>query len=72
MLAHMAESMALVAAEALAGEITHTLDYLMMPRATYTNPQIASFGYTDAGASPDKSDVTKSAFPFVANAKHTP
>ncbi|MGF9649126.1 dihydrolipoyl dehydrogenase [Pseudarthrobacter oxydans] len=69
MLAHAAESMALVAAEALAGEPTQALDYTMMPRATYTNPQIASFGYTDAEASDDNSEVTKTAFPFVANAK---
>jgi len=69
MLAHVAESMALVAAEALAGEPTQALDYTTMPRATYTNPQIASFGYTDAEASDDNSEVTKTAFPFVANAK---
>ncbi|UKA77676.1 dihydrolipoyl dehydrogenase [Arthrobacter sp. FW306-07-I] len=69
MLAHAAEAMALVAAEALAGEPTVPLDYLMMPRATYSNPQIASFGYTDNGLSPHGSEVKKTAFPFVANAK---
>lgn len=69
MLAHAAEAMALVAAEALAGEPTLPLDYLMMPRATYSNPQIASFGYTDQGVSPDGSEVKKTVFPFVANAK---
>lgn len=69
MLAHAAEAMALVAAEALAGEPTVPLDYVMMPRATYTNPQIASFGYTDNGNSPDGSEVKRTAFPFVANAK---
>lgn len=69
MLAHAAEAMALVAAEALAGEPTHPLDYLMMPRATYSNPQIASFGYAEDGTSPDGSEVKKTAFPFVANAK---
>lgn len=69
MLAHAAEAMALVAAESLAGETTHPLDYLMMPRATYSNPQIASFGYTDNGTSPDSSEVKKTSFPFVANAK---
>lgn len=69
MLAHAAEAMALVAAESLAGEPTLPLDYLMMPRATYSNPQIASFGYTDNGVAPDGSEVKKTSFPFVANAK---
>jgi dihydrolipoamide dehydrogenase len=69
MLAHAAEAMGLVAAEAVAGEPTHPLDYLMMPKATYSNPQIASFGYTENGTSPDGSEVTKTSFPFVANAK---
>lgn len=69
MLAHTAEAMALVAAEALAGEPTHPLDYLMMPRATYTSPQIASFGYSENGSSPAGSEVRKTVFPFVANAK---
>jgi dihydrolipoamide dehydrogenase len=69
MLAHAAESMGLVAAEALAGEPTHALNYLMMPRATYTNPQIASFGYSETGASADNTEVKKTSFPFVANAK---
>ncbi|OUM45542.1 dihydrolipoyl dehydrogenase [Arthrobacter sedimenti] len=69
MLAHAAEAMALVAAEALSGEPTQPLDYLMMPRATYSNPQIASFGYTENGSSPDASEVKRTIFPFVANAK---
>lgn len=69
MLAHAAEAMALVAAEALADEPTVPLDYLMMPRATYSNPQIASFGYTDNGVSPESSEVKKTTFPFLANAK---
>lgn len=69
MLAHAAEAMALVAAEALFGERTHPLDYLMMPRATYSNPQIASFGYIENGHSPAGSEVRKTVFPFVANAK---
>lgn len=69
MLAHAAEAMALVAAEALAGEETHPLDFHMMPRATYTNPQIASFGYSENGSAHAGSEVTKTMFPFVANAK---
>lgn len=27
-----------------------TLDYAMIPRATFCNPQVASFGYTEAQA----------------------
>ena len=46
-LAHVAEAQGIVAAETIAGAETHELgDYMMMPRATYCNPQVASFGYT--------------------------
>lgn len=47
-LAHIASAMGIVAAETIAGHPTRTLDYIMMPRATYCIPQVASFGYTEA------------------------
>jgi dihydrolipoamide dehydrogenase len=43
LLAHVASAMGVVAAETIAGVETIKLDYRMMPRATYTNPQVASF-----------------------------
>ncbi len=69
MLAHVASAMALVAAEAIAGVDTVTLDYKMMPRATYCQPQIASFGYTEAEAREAGYEINVSKFPFQANGK---
>jgi dihydrolipoamide dehydrogenase len=46
MLAHAAESMGIVAAETIADAETMELDYVMIPRATFCQPQIASFGWT--------------------------
>ncbi|MBO4275120.1 dihydrolipoyl dehydrogenase [Microbispora triticiradicis] len=69
MLAHAAESMGIVAAETTAGAETMELDYVMIPRATYCQPQIASFGYTEAQAREQGFDVKVVKFPFTANGK---
>jgi dihydrolipoamide dehydrogenase len=70
MLAHVAEAQGVVAAETLAGAETMTLgDYRMMPRATFCNPQVASFGLTEAQARAEGYDVKTSTFPFMANGK---
>ncbi len=69
MLAHVAETMAVVAAENIAGAPTVTLDFDMMPRATYCQPQVASFGYTEEGAKERGFDINVAKFPFQANGK---
>ncbi|GFJ83081.1 hypothetical protein Phou_072610 [Phytohabitans houttuyneae] len=69
MLAHAAESMGIVAAETIAGAETMELDYVMIPRATYCQPQIASFGWTEAQAREKGFDVRVAKFPFTANGK---
>ncbi|MEO3810429.1 dihydrolipoyl dehydrogenase [Sphaerisporangium sp. B11E5] len=69
MLAHAAEAMGIVAAETIAGAETMELDYVMIPRATYCQPQIASFGYTEAQAREKGFAVKVAKFPFTANAK---
>lgn len=69
MLAHVAETMGIIAAEVIAGEETPELDFIMMPRATYCNPQVASFGYTEAQAREAGYDINVAKFPFQANAK---
>ncbi|WP_433208942.1 dihydrolipoyl dehydrogenase [Dactylosporangium sp. CS-047395] len=69
MLAHAAESMGIVAAETIAGAETMELDYVMIPRATYCQPQVASFGWTEAQAREKGFDVKVSKFPFTANGK---
>ncbi|MCS0635139.1 dihydrolipoyl dehydrogenase [Streptomyces sp. LP05-1] len=69
MLAHTAEAMGVVAAETLADAETMELDYPMIPRATYCQPQIASFGWTEAQAKEKGFDVKVAKFPFMANGK---
>ncbi|NGO10436.1 dihydrolipoyl dehydrogenase [Streptomyces sp. HC44] len=69
MLAHAAEAMGIVAAETIAGAETMELEYVMIPRATFCQPQIASFGYTEAQAREKGYDVQVAKFPFTANGK---
>ncbi|WP_214415671.1 dihydrolipoyl dehydrogenase [Sphaerisporangium fuscum] len=69
MLAHAAESMGIVAAETIGDAETMELDYVMIPRATYCQPQIASFGFTEAQAREKGFDVKVAKFPFTANGK---
>ncbi|RJQ73788.1 dihydrolipoyl dehydrogenase [Pseudonocardiaceae bacterium YIM PH 21723] len=69
MLAHAAEAMGIIAAETIAGAETMELDYAMIPRATYCQPQIASFGWTEAQARDQGFDVQVAKFPFTANGK---
>jgi dihydrolipoamide dehydrogenase len=69
MLAHVGSAMGIVAAEVIAGAETVTLDYEMMPRATYCHPQIASFGLTEAQAKERGYSVKIGKFPFQANGK---
>jgi dihydrolipoamide dehydrogenase len=69
MLAHAAESMGIVAAETIADAETMELDYRMIPRTTYCQPQIASFGWTEAQAREQGFDLKVQKFPFAANGK---
>ncbi len=69
LLAHVAESMGIVAAETIAGAETMALDYVMMPRATFCQPQVASFGWTEEQAREQGFDVRVAKFPFTANGK---
>jgi dihydrolipoamide dehydrogenase len=68
-LAHTAEAMGVVAAETIAGVETMPINYDMIPRATYCQPQIGSFGYTEEQAKAKGYDVKVSKFPFQANGK---
>ncbi len=68
-LAHVAENMGIIAAENIAGVETVTLDYRFMPQATYCQPQIASFGYTEAQAREAGYELNIARFPWLANGK---
>ncbi len=69
MLAHAAEAMGIVAAETINGAETMPVNFDFVPRATYCNPQIASFGYSEAQAKEKGYDVKTASFPFSANGK---
>src|SRR5690625_4698652 len=69
MLAHTAEAMGVVAAETIAGAETMEIEFDFIPRATYCQPQIASFGYTEEQAKERGYDVKTAKFPFSANGK---
>ena len=68
-LAHVASAQGVVAVEHIAGMDTQSLDYTMMPRATYCQPQIASFGLTEAQAKEQGRQVRIGTFNAQANGK---
>lgn len=68
-LAHVAMVMGIVCSENIAGVETIELNYEMMPRATFSHPQVASFGMTEAQAEQRGYEVHVGRFPFLANGK---
>lgn len=69
MLAHVGSAQGIVCAENIAGAETVTLNYEMMPRVTYCQPQVASFGLTEKQAKERGYEVKVGRFPFQANGK---
>jgi dihydrolipoamide dehydrogenase len=68
-LAHVASAQGIVAAETIAGAETVLLDYESLPRCTYCQPQVASFGLTESQAVQRGHEVAVGRFPFLANGK---
>ncbi|ORB70565.1 dihydrolipoyl dehydrogenase [Mycobacterium scrofulaceum] len=68
-LAHVASAQGVIAAETIAGAPTMCLDYRMMPRVTFCQPQVASFGYTEDQARAAGRDIRVATFPMQASAK---
>ena len=68
-LAHVASAQGVAAAEHIAGRETQPLDYSLMPRATYCQPQIASFGLSEEEAGEQGYDVKVGKFNVQANGK---
>jgi len=68
-LAHVASAQALLAVETIAGHKTKPFDTNVMPRGTYTSPQVASFGLSEAKAQEQGLTVRVGKFPFLANGK---
>jgi dihydrolipoamide dehydrogenase len=69
MLAHVGSAQGIICAENIGGAETITLNYEMMPRATYCQPQVASFGMTETQAKERGYEVKIGRFPFIANGK---
>jgi dihydrolipoamide dehydrogenase len=69
MLAHVGSAMGLVAVEVIAGREPDSLVYEMMPRCVYSQPQVASFGYTEQLAREKGYEPSVGRFSFLANGK---
>ncbi len=69
MLAHKAEHEGVVCVEAIQGIATHPLDKGRIPACTYSRPQVASVGMTEAQALAAGRPVRVGRFPFRANGK---
>ena len=65
-LAHVASAQGVIAAEAIAGQKTAVLDYIQMPRATFSEPQVGSIGYTEKQAKEAGYTVKTGRFPLTA------
>jgi dihydrolipoamide dehydrogenase len=68
-LAHKASHEGVIAAEAIAGGHPHPMDVSNIPGCTYSRPQVASVGYTEAKAKELGRKVKVGKFPFIGNGK---
>jgi len=68
-LAHVASAEGIICVEKIAGVDPEPLDYKNIPGCTYTNPEIASCGYTEAAAREAGYDIKVGKFPFTASGK---
>jgi len=69
LLAHVASAQGILCADAMAGKKTAPINYQMIPRATYCQPQVASFGMSEAQAKAAGYEVKVGRSPFQANGK---
>lgn len=67
-LAHKASYEGKVAAEAISGEAAE-IDYLAIPAVVFSDPELASVGYSEAEAKDAGFDIQASKFPFGANGR---
>ena len=69
LLAHVATAQAVTAVEYIAGLNPAPIDYHLLPRAIYWEPQVASFGMTEAQARNHGIEIQIGRFPFSASGK---
>lgn len=67
-LAHKASYEGKIAAEAIAGHNAE-IDYLAIPAVVFSEPELASVGYTEQQAKEEGIEVTTAKFPFAANGR---
>jgi dihydrolipoamide dehydrogenase len=70
-LAHVGSMAGLVVAAKIAGKFAKPVNRTRIPGCTYTDPQIASVGLTEAQAKEKGFQVKVGKFPFVGNSKAT-
>lgn len=68
-LAHVASAEGILCVEKIAGHKVEALDYNNIPGCTYSSPEIASVGYTEAAAIEAGYEVKVGKFPFSASGK---
>ena len=68
-LAHKASHEGVVAVEKLAGKDVHPFDKSNIPGCTYSRPQVASVGLTEAAAEEGGHELKVGNFPFIGNGK---
>ena len=68
-LAHVASAEGIICVEKIAGHHPEPLDYKNIPGCTYTNPEIASVGYTEKAAKEAGYEIKVGKFPFSASGK---
>ncbi len=67
-LAHKASHEGIIAVETIAGLAPHALNRSRIPGCTYSHPQVASIGMTEAEAKA-RGDIRVGKFPLIANGK---
>ena len=68
-LAHASFAEGFLIAETIAGQPSPPIDYAGVPRVTFSTPEVASVGLTEAQAKEQGHDVVVNKFPFNATAK---
>ena len=68
-LAHKASHEGVVCIEAIAGQKPHPFETWNIPGCTYSRPQVASVGFTEAKAKEAGRKVKVGKFPFIGNGK---
>jgi dihydrolipoamide dehydrogenase len=68
-LAHVASHEGIICVEKIAGKDVDPMDYGNIPGCTYTNPEVASVGMTEAAAIEAGYEIKVGKFPFTASGK---